>query len=288
MRSVAPAFPDAVASSLPVWRADQLAPAVGADAVRPTGHAALDAELPGGGWPAAGLIELLLPAPGCGELRLLAPALAGLPVLWVAPPLLPYAPALAALGLAADRITVACPAGGADAAGPARAASAAGSLKATSKAIAQAAAMAAPAQAADAAWAAEQALRSGVLGAVLWWQGAAPVLPATLRRLHLAAVEGRTPLFALRPAAARAQSSPAPLRLALDLAGPSHLVLDLFKRRGPPLAVPLHLSLPGPAPRRAAPAAAPATTAPIVLAPASVTDQSTHAVVRAAPERAAA
>ena len=288
MRSVAPAFPDAVASSLPVWRADQLAPAVGADAVRPTGHAALDAELPGGGWPAAGLIELLLPAPGCGELRLLAPALAGLPVLWVAPPLLPYAPALAALGLAADRITVACPAGGADAAGPARAASAAGSLKATSKAIAQAAAMAAPAQAADAAWAAEQALRSGVLGAVLWWQGAAPVLPATLRRLHLAAVEGRTPLFALRPAAARAQSSPAPLRLALDLAGPSHLVLDLFKRRGPPLAVPLHLALPGPAPRRAAPAAAPATTAPIVLAPASVTDSSTHAVVRAAPERAAA
>ena len=253
MRSVAPAFPDAVASSLPVWRADQLAPAVGADAVRPTGHAALDAELPGGGWPAAGLIELLLPAPGCGELRLLAPALAGLPVLWVAPPLLPYAPALAALGLAADRITVAT-----------------------------------PAQAADAAWAAEQALRSGVLGAVLWWQGAAPVLPATLRRLHLAAVEGRTPLFALRPAAARAQSSPAPLRLALDLAGPSHLVLDLFKRRGPPLAVPLHLSLPGPAPRRAAPAAAPATTAPIVLAPASVTDSSTHAVVRAAPERAAA
>ena len=298
MRSVAPAFPDAVASSLPVWRADQLAPAVGADAVRPTGHAALDAELPGGGWPAAGLIELLLPAPGCGELRLLAPALAGLPVLWVAPPLLPYAPALAALGLAVHRLTVACPAGMADAAGPGRATDAAGLGRAADAAglgraadaagPGKAADAAGPGKAADAAWATEQALRSGVLGAVLWWQGAAPVLPATLRRLHLAAVEGRTPLFALRPAAARAQSSPAPLRLALDLAGPSHLVLDLFKRRGPPLAVPLHLSLPGPAPRRGAPAAAPATTAPIVLAPASVTDSSTHAVVRAAPERAAA
>lgn len=252
MRSVAPAFPDAAASSLPlpVWRADQLAPAVGADAVRPTGHAALDAELPGGGWPAAGLIELLLPAPGCGELRLLAPALAGLPVLWVAPPLLPYAPALAVLGLAADRITVAC-----------------------------------PARAADAAWAAEQALRSGVLGAVLWWQGAAPVQPAMLRRLHLAAVEGRTPLFALRPAAARAQSSPAPLRLALDLAGPSQLVVDVFKRRGPPLAAPLHLTLHGPAPRRAAPTR---IAMPADAAPATPPDLSPHVVVRAAPERAAA
>jgi len=297
MRSVAPAFPDAVASSLPllpVWRADQLAPVAGAGAVRPTGHAALDAELPGGGWPAAGLTELLLPAPGCGELRLLAPALAGLSVLWVAPPLLPYAPALAALGLAVHRLTVACPAGMADAAGPGRATDAAGLGRAADAAgPGKAADAAGPGKAADAAWATEQALRSGVLGAVLWWQGAAPVLPATLRRLHLAAVEGRTPLFALRPAALRAQSSPAPLRLALDIAGPAHLTVDVFKRRGPPLAVPLLLDLPGPAPRRSRPTPTPTPTPaalqPAVLpAPVSSAEPATHAVVRAASERAAA
>ena len=297
MRSVAPAFPDAVASSLPllpVWRADQLAPVAGAGAVRPTGHAALDAELPGGGWPAAGLTELLLPAPGCGELRLLAPALAGLSVLWVAPPLLPYAPALAALGLAVHRLTVACPAGMADTAGPGRATDAAGHRKAADAAgPGKAADAAGPGKAADAAWATEQALRSGVLGAVLWWQGAAPVLPATLRRLHLAAVEGRTPLFALRPAALRAQSSPAPLRLALDIAGPARLTVDVFKRRGPPLAVPLLLDLPGPAPRRSRPTPTPTPTPaalqPAVLpAPVSSVEPATHAVVRAASERAAA
>ena len=314
MRSVAPAFPDAAASSLPVWRADQLAPVAGAGAVRPTGHAALDAELPGGGWPAAGLTELLLPAPGCGELRLLAPALAGLSVLWVAPPLLPYAPALAALGLAVHRLTVACPAGMADTAGPGRATDAAGHRKAADAAgpgkatdaagpgkatdaagPGKAADAAGPGKAADAAWATEQALRSGVLGAVLWWQGAAPVLPATLRRLHLAAVEGRTPLFALRPAALRAQSSPAPLRLALDIAGPAHLTVDVFKRRGPPLAVPLLLDLPGPAPRRSRPTPTPMPTPPPAAlqpaelpAPVSSVEPATHAVVRAASERAAA
>jgi protein ImuA len=47
-------------------------------AVLASGHAALDAQLPGGGWPVGALTELLLPHPGVGELRLLAPALAAL------------------------------------------------------------------------------------------------------------------------------------------------------------------------------------------------------------------
>jgi protein ImuA len=236
-----------------VWRADQWgrSAAVGSDGaalLRSTGHAALDAELPGGGWPAAGLTELLLAAPGGGELRLLAPSLSERSLLWIAPPFLPYAPALAALDMALDRLTVVT-----------------------------------PETAADAAWAAEQALRSGALGAVLWWetvQGRALTLPATLRRLHLAAMEGRTPLFALRPAAVRAQSSPAPLRLALEPAGDSKLAVDVFKRRGPPLAAPLLLTLPGPAllSRRQRRAVA----APIEQ---EATD---HALVRALPARIAA
>jgi hypothetical protein len=201
----------------PLWRADRLDTTRSAAAgdAQPSGHAALDAELPGGGWPAAGLTELLLAAPGGGELRLLAPSLSERSLLWIAPPFVPYAPALAALGIALDRLTVVT-----------------------------------PDSAADAAWAAEQALRSGALGAVLWWEASSArvsTMPATLRRLHLAAMEGRTPLFALRPAAVRAQSSPAPLRLMLEPAGASQLAVDVFKRRGPPLAAPLLLTLPGPA-----------------------------------------
>jgi protein ImuA len=203
--------------ALPVWRADQLA-AAGSDVpTRPSGFAALDAELPGQGWPGNALTELLLQAPGVGELRLLAPALASgsAPLLWVAPPLQAYAPALAGLGLAPERIVIA-----------------------------------EPERAADAAWAAEQALRAGVLAAVLWWQGAEPVATPSLRRLHLAAQEGRTPLIALRPLAVRTQSSPAPLRLALGSTASGQLAVDVFKRRGPPMAAPLLIDLPMPLRRR--------------------------------------
>jgi protein ImuA len=238
----------APSQALPLlWRADRLdtRSAAAGDAL-PSGHAALDAELPGGGWPAAGLTELLLAAPGGGELRLLAPALGERSLLWIAPPFVPYAPALAALGLALDRLTVVT-----------------------------------PDSAADAAWAAEQALRSGALGAVLWWEaahGRVFTLPATLRRLHLAAMEGRTPLFALRPAAVRAQSSPAPLRLAIEPVETQRVAVDVFKRRGPPMAAPLLLTLPGPAlSRRQRRAAAPMEQ--------ETTD---HALVRALPARVAA
>lgn len=231
------------ARSWPVWRADRIGHSAGDGDVptRPTGFAALDAELPGGGWPGAGLIELLQETPGHGELRLLAPSLAATtaPLLWVAPPLRPYAPALAVLKLPAERLVIAD-----------------------------------PERAADAAWAAEQALRAGVLAAVLWWQGREPVAAATLRRLHLAATEGRTSLFALRPMSVRSQSSPALLRLALELQAPGRLAVDVFKRRGPPLAAPLVLDLPGPVRRRRA-------------APASKEDP-TDAVVRPAPARIAA
>jgi protein ImuA len=198
-------------ADLGLWRADQLAtPALPA---HPCGFAALDAELPGGGWPAAALSELLLREPGCGEIRLLAPALAALgerDLVWVAPPYPPYAPALQGLRLPLARIVW---------------------LR--------------PASEADAAWAAEQVLRSGAAGAVLWWSREA--LPATLRRLHLAAQEGGMPLFALRPWAQQHQSSPAPLRLGLEPLAHDGLRVHVFKRRGPSLAQPIELTLPSPA-----------------------------------------
>src|SRR5256885_10524700 len=85
-----------------IWRGDGLSP-VGAQTL-PCGFPGLDAELPGGGWPAGALTEILPAHEGIGELRLLGPALAGLSrcglrLVWIAPPHLPYAPALAAAGI---------------------------------------------------------------------------------------------------------------------------------------------------------------------------------------------
>ncbi|PYE21549.1 hypothetical protein C7410_114192 [Paraburkholderia silvatlantica] len=52
-----------------LWRASQLGSAHGRTVT--TGHEALDAELPGHGWPMGPLTEVIVPQPGCGELRLL-------------------------------------------------------------------------------------------------------------------------------------------------------------------------------------------------------------------------
>jgi protein ImuA len=210
--------------ALPLWRAGELAGESLPTA--PTGWSALDAALPGGGWPLAGLTELLV-TPASGELELLAPWLRRLTLpdgqapqlLWIAPPGVPCTAALQALGLSLRQLVTVT-----------------------------------PASATDAAWAAEQALRSGSCAAVLLWchgtaQGARPppALASTgLRRLHLAAQAGGTPLMALRPLGARAQSSPAPLRLACVPGSGRRLAVEVFKRRGPPLAEPIELGLPWP------------------------------------------
>jgi protein ImuA len=84
-------LPDITGGQAAVWRADELARNVGA--TRPTGHAALDAVLPGGGWPVGALVEVLQPQAGQGEWRLLAPALAASPagaLVLVNPPHRPF------------------------------------------------------------------------------------------------------------------------------------------------------------------------------------------------------
>ena len=244
-----------------LWLADRLGGSAQTLPARPTGFAVLDAELPGGGWPAAGLTELLLAAPGSGELRLLAPLLGpdsphSGSLLCIAPPFMPYAPALQALAWPLARLLVVRP----------------GSL-------------------ADAAWAAEQGLRSGACAAVMWWQGeeraSAAVLATSLRRLHLAAQEGRCPLFALRPVAAQTQSSPAPLRLTLAPAPQGQLAVTVFKRRGPAMLTPLHLMLPmaGVPARRTLRRVEAAPVPPVAGLPLL---EPADAVVRTAPERIAA
>ena len=198
----------------PVWlgRAPQLAP----PAV-PTGFQALDSELPGGGWPAGAITELLSEPQGIGELGLVLPALAALTwagkrVIWIAPPHLPYAPALAQAGIN----------------------------------LAQLAVVRAPGRR-DALWAAEQALRAGCCHALLGWFR--QVSYDDLRRLAVAA-EGSAAWIALfRPREAATQSSPACLRLALEPAGDAlspagdALSLQILKRRGMPAAAPLRLAV---------------------------------------------
>jgi hypothetical protein len=169
-----------------------------------TGFRALDARLPGGGWPLATLVELLVPAAGVGEIRLLLPALRSLTaagteprwVAWLAPPHLPYAPALADAGLDPARMLVVRPRAGV-----------------------------------DRLWAMEQALRSGACAAVLGWAGEAR--DPMLRRLKLAAEKGGTPAFLLRPAAHRGEATPAALRLALAVRDYGLDVEVLKSRSGP-------------------------------------------------------
>ena len=216
-----------------LWRAHQLGR--GAEAALPSGFDALDAQLPGGGWPCRALTELLLAQPGVGEMRLLAPALARASapgerpgedggersVMLFDPPARPCAQALAQLGVDSRRIVVVH---GRE--GP------------------RGAALRHLLPSADLLWALEQALRSAQVGAALAWLPGR-VSADTLRRLQLAAQAHEGPVFLLRGIAARREHSPAPLRLALHASPvPDEVVLHLLKRRGPPLAQPLRLVLP--------------------------------------------
>lgn len=190
-----------------------------------SGFPALDAELPGGGWPKRALSELLLPHPGVGEIRLLAaPLLAaqreGRLLMAFDPPAGLSAEALGRLGIDVARLLVV------RAVEPGRAVAPGGGTAALSS-----------------LWAVEQALKSGHVGAVLCWLP--PRLAAgKLRRLQLAAQSHDGPAFVLREAEAAGRPTAAPLRVALEAAGADRLSVHLLKRRGPPLEAPIALSLP--------------------------------------------
>ncbi len=200
-----------------LWRAGEAAAEPGLS----TGFDALDAALPGGGWPFPGLIEILAGQPASGGgLRLLLPVLARLSreprwLIWVAPPYQPYAPALQAAGLALRQVMVvdlATEAPGAD--GSARPAAAAQ---------------------AEVLWAFEQALRFPGCGAALLWPQEIDAL--RLRRLQLACEAGGTLGVLFRPAECAAQASPATLRLLLQSQSDgTELDVTLLKCRGSPRA----------------------------------------------------
>lgn len=164
-----------------------------------SGFPELDSELPGGGWPVGALTEILFPRPGIGELRLLMPALARLSqarrwLAWVAPPYIPYAPALAAQGVNLARVMVVH-----------------------------------PRDEQAALWAIEQALRAGTCAAVLAWVKRAD--ERSLRRLQLAAEAGNCMAVLFRTQYSVVQTSPAALRLNLRPSAQG-LEIDILKRRG--------------------------------------------------------
>jgi len=86
-----------------LWRGRQTAPYESRPTL-PSGYAALDQQLPGGGWPIGSLTEILYSRAGAGELQLTLPALERLGqtdrwIAWIDPPYTPYAPALLYCGL---------------------------------------------------------------------------------------------------------------------------------------------------------------------------------------------
>ena len=177
-----------------IWRGRSAAPLP----VLASGFAALDAQLPGKGWPRTGLIEILPARFGSGELDLLLPALAALTqaaaarwCVWVAPPLMPFAPALATRGIVLERVAVV--------------------------------------QGERPLWAFEQALGSGACDAALAWVRAAR--PREIRRLQLAAERGRSLGVLFRPRRAANEPSGAVLRLALERRGAA-VRITLLKGRG--------------------------------------------------------
>ena len=179
----------------------------------PSGHAALDRCLPGGGWPRQGLIEILTDRYGIGELSLLVPALATLCrqtaaiagshdesldgwLAWISPPYQPYAPALAAGGIDVGRVLVV--------------------------------------RAEPALWAMEQALRSGACSAVLSWAASCEL--RALRRLQLAAEQSRCLAVLFRRAGDANVASPAVLRIGLQSGYQGALEIEILKSRGAPPA----------------------------------------------------
>jgi hypothetical protein len=166
----------------------------------PTGHARLDARLPGRGWPLGAVTELLCGQPGLGEFSLLFPALARLGeqgqwVVLVDPPWIPYPAALQAHRLRLERLLL---------------------VRTRDEK--------------ESLWACEQALRSGRGGAVLGWPER--IAFAQLRRLQLAA-EGHAKLaFLFRPERALHESSPAALRLQLEPGDHQGTRISVLKCRG--------------------------------------------------------
>jgi hypothetical protein len=189
----------------PIWRGG--APAALCPALSTT-YPDLDRMLPGAGWPTGVLTEVLCNHEGIGELTLALPTLAALTwagkrVVWLAPPHLPYAPALAAAGVDLAQLAI---------------------VRTVTRR--------------DALWATEQVLRARSCHALLAWFPR--IAYEELRRMAVAAEGSPAWVAFFRPYQAAAESSPAALRLALEPDADA-LAVHIVKRRGAPASAPLRL-----------------------------------------------
>lgn len=216
----APTGTQALLADPRLWRASSLGRS--SSTCVPSGFAALDAELPGGGWPTRQCCEILQAEAGLCEWRLLGPVLRTLlqseaparrrqsarprpTLLLINPPLMPHLPGLRAHGIEPQQLI-----------------------------------WIAPHSAQQALWVTEQAIKSQAASALLAWLPQAR--PAQIRRLQSAALDSPAPIFLFRPLAAQAQSSAAPLRLSLAPGADWQLRLQILKRRGPAQAEAMALS----------------------------------------------
>ncbi|MCC2681755.1 MAG: hypothetical protein K0S36_1319 [Nitrosospira multiformis] len=195
-----------------IWRGDALG--ASDDPVISSGFQELDKELPGGGWPTRNLTELLLPAEGLGEIRLLSYALEEITrsernILLIAPPYIPYMHAWAHLGIDGRHIV-----------------------------------MVRVCKPAERLWTLEQGIRSAAFGTIIGWLPEAG--QQATRKLQILSRTAASLVFLFRPARAQFEPSAAPLRILLSpVRGHSHtLSLYLLKRRGAPFVLPIRITLP--------------------------------------------
>jgi hypothetical protein len=217
-----------------------------------TGFTQLDNALAEKGWSKADLAEILCDGCGMGELSLLLPAIAQLHgphqpnghhahriktianaglCVWIAPPYVPYAPALEDAGIDLSRLFIV------------------------------------DTQTEDALWAAEQSLASGAVECVCVWAASA-IANTSLRRLKHAAMTGGAICWLMRPTVFAQHASPASLRIKLIASEDGGLTLNILKRRGLPPNKLIELQLRGlPC---LSPARRPISTKPGISRPASV------------------
>ncbi|MFT7529240.1 MAG: hypothetical protein ACI9FD_000237 [Gammaproteobacteria bacterium] len=164
-----------------------------------TGFDSLDRRLPGGGWPLGALTEILIPDYEPGTLWITLPALASLSrqqrwMAMVSPPHMPYAPALAAIGLDLNKIL-----------------------------------LIRPKSHTDVLWTIEEALKSGTCSSVLFWLNQSG--NKVLRRLQLAAERSNALAICFRPEYLASQRTSAALRIKVSPRA-TGLVTDILKCRG--------------------------------------------------------
>lgn len=230
-----------------IWRGGQTRSAISETLA--TGFDDLDQTLCGGGWPSAAITEIFTAQEGSGALQVVMPALAELSqqqkwIAWIAPPYIPYAPALSDLGINLSRILLIHPSrhkphmhdnsdhdnsdhdnsdydnsdydDGDNGTSDHSTNNSITNIDVANVDISGSSIDKRSIHEKNILWAAEQALASETCSAVLMW------LPRTtghhLRRLQLAAQKGHTLGFMFSPMPAAKNPSPAALRIMADAA----------------------------------------------------------------------